>query len=961
MEAIFSTLAKYLWIIIFVAAWASVPFFLYRASKAKRTREWLESQDFRLIKISVPKENEKGPLAAEQMFASLHGIFRPYKERAKEGSLQEHISFEIASSSEKITFYVWLPVHLKDFVEGQIYAQYPKAEFEEVPDYTERDLSDYHVVGTEIILNKNEVFPIKTFMNFEEVDPLSGITSVLSKIDEQGEDIWIQILAKPVDDSWQERGMAYVNALKSGKAPGGDNIASHASNFLKGLIKAAVSAPEEMATVGAAKIASGDEAKAKAIEEKVTKLGYEVKIRIGYVTKKADLAAAKIKLRSVVGAFKQFNTVNLNGFQAGPTMVGESFLRDYSSRLFTDNGFVLNIEEIASIFHLPNTSVETPRIGWTGSSKGEPPENLPVLEENKGDENIAAFAETNFRHRKYQFGIKTDDRRRHMYIIGKTGVGKTNMMQNMIISDIKAGNGVAVVDPHGELVNSVLEYVPKERINDVIIFDPADSSYPIAFNPLETVDPDQKQLIASGLVSIFHKIWKDSWGPRMEYIMRNTILSLLDYPDSTMMGILRMLVDKNYRRKVIDKLQDPVIYDFWTKEFEQYNESTRVDAILPIQNKVGQFLSSPTIRNIVGQPKSKIDLREIMDNKKILLIRLSQGQIGEDNTALLGAMMITKMQLAAMSRVTMAEEDRQDFYLYVDEFQNFATDSFAKILSEARKYRLDLTVANQYVSQLSEEVRDAIFGNVGSIVSFRIGAADARFLANEFAPVFDENDLVNLDKYHVYLKLSIDGVTGNAFSARTIKVSDTKESNSEKIVRLSREKYANEKALVEEKLNDWASQQEESVKTAALAGRAGEAESKDNQEEIEYNRYSQYLDSLNKNKTSPEGDDKGDKPRSDATNPQVSISNPKNKIDDKKDKLKELTSKITQKVQGEEPLKEELGGLPKNEINQIKNMIDSLRQPVAQEEGSVNYKVQKDTVIPNSHKEIRPGETIEIK
>ncbi|NTU69639.1 type IV secretory system conjugative DNA transfer family protein [bacterium] len=472
----------------------------------------------------------------------------------------------------------------------------------------------------------------------------------------------------------------------------------------------------------------------------------------------------------------------------------------------------MNIEEVASIFHLPNVSVETPRISWTGSTKGAPPENLPIVEDDVVETNdIAPFAETNFRHRKYKFGIKTDDRRRHMYIIGKTGVGKTNMMNNMIISDIKAGHGIAVVDPHGELVSTILEHIPPERYDDVVLFDPADTEYPIAFNPLETVDSDQKQLIASGLISIFNKIWKESWGPRLEYILRNTILSLLDYPDSTLLGIPRILVDKQYRQAVVEKIQDPVIYDFWTKEFEQYNERTRSDAILPIQNKVGQFLSSPTIRNIVGQPKSSIDIREVMDKKKILLIRLSQGQIGEDNTALLGAMMITKMQLAAMSRVDVPEEERQDFFLYVDEFQNFATDSFAKILSEARKYRLNLTVANQYISQLSETVRDAIFGNVGSVVLFRVGAADSKFLAKEFEPVFEENDLVNLDKYHVYIKLAIDGVTGNAFSARTLKMPDKKVGDKDKIIALNREKFSVRKEDIEQSISKWSKEQMESV------------------------------------------------------------------------------------------------------------------------------------------------------
>jgi len=844
---ILSILSRYIFFIIFIAIWVAIPVFLYYSYQNKRRREWIESQEYTLIKISVPKENEKGPLSAEQMFASLHGIFKPNKERVREGSLQEHISFEIVSSKERISFFVWLPTHLKDFVEGQIYAQYSKVEFEVISDYASNEFSDYQIIGTNLVLNKNDVLPIKTFLNFEEVDPLSGITSVLSKINDPEDQIWIQILFKPVDDIWQERGIAYVNAVREGHSPDsrgfGLIIKDGAVGFTKELLKAAVAPPETLTQPAApVKVAPGDEAKVKAIEEKIAKLGFGVKIRIGYISKKSDLNTAKIKLKSVVSAFKQFNTVNLNGFQAGSSVAGDQFVKDYRSRLFTEEGFVLNIEELASIFHLPNISVETPNIDWTGSKKGEPPENLPVATGADIDKEISVFAETNFRHKKEKFGVKEDDRRRHMYIIGKTGVGKTNMMENMVISDINAGHGVAVVDPHGEFVDKILQYIPKNRINDVVLFNPADIDHPVAFNPLETVSADQKNLVASGLISIFQKIWQESWGPRLEYILRNTIISLLDYPDSTMFGILRILVDNEYRKKVVKSLNDPVIHDFWTKEFAQYNEKTRVDAILPIQNKVGQFLSSPTIRNIVGQPKSKIDIRKIMDNKKILLLRLAQGQIGEDNAALLGAMMITKMQLTAMSRVDVLEEKRNDFYLYVDEFQNFATESFAKILSEARKYRLNLILANQYIAQLSEPVRDAIFGNAGSLVCFRVGATDSLFLDKELEPVFDANDLVNLDKYQVYVKLSVDGVTGNAFSAKTLKIPEPTDDNVQTIIRTSQERYATDREFVEQKISEWAASNEKENNLGAENGQNVQETQVNN-----YQGYGRYLQEIKEN------------------------------------------------------------------------------------------------------------------
>ncbi|MCK4799669.1 type IV secretion system DNA-binding domain-containing protein, partial [Candidatus Parcubacteria bacterium] len=381
---------------------------------------------------------------------------------------------------------------------------------------------------------------------------------------------------------------------------------------------------------------------------------------------------------------------------------------------------------------------------------------------------ITYFAKTNFREKEHVFGIKRDDRGRHTYVIGKTGMGKTNLLETMIISDIRAGNGVAVVDPHGDLAEKILNFIPASRINDVVYFNPADADYPIAFNVMEHVDSKYRHLVASGLIGVFKKIWADSWGPRLEYLLRNVILALLEYPGSTLLGVPRMFIDKDYRKKVVNKVSDPVVKAFWLNEFTKYSSQFTVDAISPIQNKVGQFLSSSLVRNIIAQTHSTIDMREIMDNKKIFIINLAKGKIGEDYSALLGAMLITKIQLAAMGRSDIPEEERKNFYLYVDEFQNFATESFAGILSEARKYRLNLIVAHQYIGQLEEEVRDAIFGNVGTIITFRVGAADAEFLEKEFEPVFMMNDLVNLAKYDIYLKLMIDGVTGDAFSATTL-------------------------------------------------------------------------------------------------------------------------------------------------------------------------------------------------
>jgi len=438
---------------------------------------------------------------------------------------------------------------------------------------------------------------------------------------------------------------------------------------------------------------------------------------------------------------------------------------------------------------------------------------------------ITLFAETNFRDKRVKFGIKTADRRKHFYIIGKTGMGKTTLLENMAIQDIQTGRGIGIVDPHGDFAEKMLDFVPSNRINDVIYFNPADLDYPIAFNVIEKVDPEHRHLIASGIIGVFKKLWVDSWGPRLEYVLRNCILALLEYPGSTLLGIMRMLIDKKYRNKVIEKITDPVVKSFWVDEFSKYPDRFMAEAIAPIQNKVGQFLTSPLIRNIVGQTKSAINIREVMDSGKILIMNLSKGRLGEDNSSLLGAMLITKIQVAAMSRVDMPEAERRDFYLYVDEFQNFATESFANILSEARKYRLNLILAHQYIAQMVEPVRDAVFGNVGTMVVFRVGAADAEFLEKEFSPEFSVSDLVSLGFKNIYLKLMIDGLASRPFSAETLPPIQAPEiSHREKIIRISRERYSCDRKLVEEKIARWSgvieSEQKEKLKTKTSPGDA---------------------------------------------------------------------------------------------------------------------------------------------
>jgi len=425
------------------------------------------------------------------------------------------------------------------------------------------------------------------------------------------------------------------------------------------------------------------------------------------------------------------------------------------------------------------------------------------MEHPDHEKEITFFAETTFRNERKKFGIKTDDRRRHIYIIGKTGMGKTNLIENMVISDINAGHGVALLDPHGDSAEKIINFIPPERINDVVYFNPADSEYPIGFNILEVVDPKYKHLVAAGMMGVFKKIWPDVWSPRMEYILNNAVLALLDYPGSTLLGVNRLLADKEYRRRVIAKIQDPVVKSFWIEEYEKYNERFRTEAIAPIQNKVGQFLSASIIRNIVAQVKSTINIREIMDTGKILIVNLAKGRIGEDSSKLLGGMIITKLQLAAMERINIPEKERRDFYLYVDEFQNFMTESFANILSEARKYRLNLIIAHQYIDQLDEKVKAAVFGNVGTIIAFRVGSADAQVLEKEFAPVFTADDLVNIPKYNIYLKLMIDGVASNPFSAVCLPPITQETGSAEKVIKVSRERYTTKREIIEDKILRW--------------------------------------------------------------------------------------------------------------------------------------------------------------
>ncbi len=793
--------------------WIIVPVIATMAFQNFRKSKWAGNLESVVLWVKIPKNSEKGPTSAEMMFASLHSILKPAADIKKEGSIQEHISFEMVADSESIKFYVWTPKHLQNFVEGQIYAQYPTAEISAVSDYS-RDIDIDHdgvddcVAGCELRLVKPDYYPIKTFVSFE-VDPLAGITGALSKIESKSEKMWIQIMTRPVSDTWRNKGLAYAESLKNGGNPKlftKEGVVHHLLSLpalILGEIFNAIMPSEEAKGKGGnvKQISHNAETALACLEEKANKLGYQVKIRILYLAKTRE--EARQHLRITAGAFKQFNTTLANGFRVSKIKTGREALEEYRARLFTDKGFVLNIEEVASLYHLPHASVETPNIVWTSSKKGEPPANLPYADDpNINQDDLTVFAETTFRGQLKKFGIKKDDRRRHMYVLGKSGSGKSKLLEILAVEDIRRGEGVGIVDPHGELIHDVLKQIPENRINDVVYINPADRDYPVGFNPMKAT-PDLREGVASGFVSVFKKQFGYSWGPRLEYLMRYAILALTYYPDTTMLDVVKILTDKDFRKKVLSYVEDPVVKTFWLKEFSTYNDKFATEAVAPILNKVGQFTASPTIRNIIGQTRETFDFEDAMNSQKIILVDLSSGKIGEDNSELLGSLMITKMQLAAMARARLKPEERKDFFLYVDEFQNFATDSFAKILSEARKYRLSLALANQYVAQMEETVRDAVFGNVGTLISFRVGATDASYLEKEFSPTFEKDDLIGLDNQHMYLNMLIDGVATNSFSAKSIFVKEGTEGNEDKIIAQSREKYSRPRAEVEEQIKKW--------------------------------------------------------------------------------------------------------------------------------------------------------------
>lgn len=720
------------------------------------------------------------------MFASLHGLLMFPPQKIFQATRRVGVSFEIAVLKKRIGFYVCVPQYLKSFVEEQIYAQYPTVQISEVADYSQ--ISDDSGVSSLVVdmrLSNNNALPIKTFQSFE-VDPLAAITATLAKF-EEGEEAWIQLVMRPAPKNWHKKSERYIASLRS-----------KSKSTSSGILTALWTPPEHTGSE-TAKLTEYEQARASGAEDKSHKLAFEASLRIVYKGN-VPLHQAKLRLQSIVSSYKQFNTTYLNGFEQERMTEDPASIALYNGRKLSRRPSILNIEEIATLYHLPHTTVETPYILWALSQTAEPPANLPISNaDNQAD--ISPIAVANFRGHNTAFGLPRTDRGRHLYILGQTGVGKSGLLELLTISDIHSPYGFAVIDPHGDYALSILRRISAERAKDVIYFNPADMDFPIAFNPMELSDPKLKTHTVSELIGVLKRMF-ESWGPRLEYILRYSLLALLEYPDATMLDITRILTDKNFRKEVLGYVTDPVVGNFWDVEFASWNDKFAAEAVAPVLNKVGAFTANPIVRNIIGQPRSSFNIRQIMDERKILIVNLSRGLVGEDNASLLGALLVTKIQLASMSRADIPSTERVPFYLYVDEFQHFATDSFATILSEARKYALNLTVANQYIAQMSQEVKDAVFGNVGSMIAFRMGADDARGMLRYFEPKFEEYDLVHMHNRHFVLNMTIDGEKSPAFSAVTIDLPDQRFDETAGIIEHSRSQYALHRSSVEDYIRE---------------------------------------------------------------------------------------------------------------------------------------------------------------
>ena len=706
--------------------------------------------------IKIPPNNKKTASAFEDVLTQIHQTI-----------VGNQVSLEISVSGQNIGFCCSADESTGNVFIGQIYAAVPDCEIVEIDDPVEVCLESPHSSGIELGLTRSSLYPLKVHTDFEG-ESLSGLLSVLSQSNPE-DHVLVQIVTSPVRDTGSHH--FSINIRKRL-----EKIMRRFSSkywFKKGL----------------------SSLYDKEIANKAAQRLFKTSIRVLVASESA--ASLNPRLESIVGALSNFNTLDLNELKVIKRYQDSSAVNQFTNRSLSPS-FLLSVQELATIFHLPDEK-EVPNIIHVLSKKEAPPKELPIDD----DGTISLFGETNFRDKRVPFGIHYEDRRRHLYLLGKSGSGKSKLLELLIKNDLEQGKGVAVLDPHGDLVDNVLKYVPEERIKDVVLFDPSDLEYPPAFNPLEQVPEEHKIRVTLGFIEIFKKLFGSNWSSRLEHVLRYTTLALLDTPNTTVLSILKMLTDKSYRQMIIRNIQDTVVKNFWVNEFASWSERFDQEAITPLLNKVGQFVATNMIRNIVGQPKNLIDFRTIMDNQGILLMKVPKGTLGEENASLLGAIVVTKIYQAAMSRADIPESQRKDFYFYVDEFHNFATDSFDEILSESRKYRLNLTIANQFLGQLDEKIQNTVFGNVGSLITFRVSAEDARGLQAEFTPRFMRRDIINLPLRDFCIKLSIDGEVKEAFSARTLDIFPPEESFSAACIEHSRQHYARPLAEVQRQLMNW--------------------------------------------------------------------------------------------------------------------------------------------------------------
>lgn len=783
---------------------------LYRRFKdsGKITR----SLNMAILQVSVPKRQEQKEKntaeerkinisVMEQLFASLSNIREPMFTRLFYGPF--YMSFEISTPTDtnEIFFYVGTPKKFLTIVEKQIHSFYPDAHIERINDY-DIFVPNGGAAGSYMILKKDFVFPIRTYQNLE-ADPISSITSALSKIP-LGEGAAFQIVMRPAGNVWQEKSKAVIKAMQKGKGFDGE-LGNHATivRTVKWLFETMVSSSKKPGEEQSVKLTPIQEETMKAVESKAGKIGFYVNIRL--VASAPTKEKAENLLRELENSFTQFNAPNGNSFKIVEAFLGKSrflskTLYNFIFRNFEENRrAVLNTEELASLFHFPIATTETPQIKWQKAKMAAAPSNIPtggiILGHNvyRGEDKIVR--------------IEKDDRQRHMYIIGQTGTGKSGFLGGMIKQDIANGEGLCVIDPHGDLIEEALESIPKERAEDVILFDPSNIQRPIGLNLLEYDQkyPEQKTFVINEMIKIFDKLYdlSKTGGPMFEQYMRNAMLLIMDDPESgsTLIEISKVMADSNFRKYKLSRCKNFIVRDFWQKEAEKAGGEAALANMVPyITSKLTQFITNDTMRPIIGQQRSSINFREIMDNRKILLVNLSKGRIGETNAHLLGLVLVGKILISSLSRTDIPQEERKDFYLYIDEFQNFTTDSISTILSEARKYRLCLTLAHQFLGQLPEPIQKSVFGNVGTICSFRVGPEDAEFLARQFTPVFNEQDLINIDNYNLYIKLMINGMISQGFNMQTYPPTRGNRELADNIKQLSALKFGRDREVVEREI-----------------------------------------------------------------------------------------------------------------------------------------------------------------